>query len=150
MHWLSVLGFIAILGCSAAAPSAHDDAKQAFGVAEDDDNAMALKFPIQNDYISLSRSENHEMERAIEKFQKFTGLPVTRQLDKATIAQMKLSPRCNCGGDCGCGGNCGGNCGCGGGGHGPTPSTGGGGGGNAGGGFKLHCLLVKDGALLRD
>ena len=33
------------------------------------------------------------MKTAIKKFQKFTGLPVTGKLDKATVALMK-APRC--------------------------------------------------------
>ncbi len=51
------------------------------------------KFLSQYHYISPSRSGNHDVETAIRKFQEFTGLPVTGELDEATIAQTK-KPRC--------------------------------------------------------
>ncbi|XP_078363838.1 matrilysin-like [Oculina patagonica] len=68
-------------------------ASQALVFAEDDDTTAALKFLSQYHYISPSRSGNHDVETAIRKFQEFTGLPVTGELDEATIAQTK-KPRC--------------------------------------------------------
>ncbi|EDO35246.1 predicted protein [Nematostella vectensis] len=62
-------------------------------VAEDDDQTMALKYLNQFHYISPARSGNHDVKTALEKFQSFAGLPVTGEIDAATIAQMKI-PRC--------------------------------------------------------
>lgn len=41
----------------------------------------------------MSRSGNHDVEKAITNFQRFAGLKVTGQLDRATITLMK-KPRC--------------------------------------------------------
>lgn len=41
----------------------------------------------------MSRSGNHDVERAIRNFQSFAGLEETGRLDRATIKQMK-KPRC--------------------------------------------------------
>ncbi|XP_032235235.2 matrilysin isoform X2 [Nematostella vectensis] len=65
----------------------------ASAVSEDDDQTMALKYLNQFHYISPSRSGNHDVKTALEKFQSFAGLPVTGEIDAATIAQMKM-PRC--------------------------------------------------------
>ncbi|EDO38641.1 predicted protein, partial [Nematostella vectensis] len=51
------------------------------------------KYLNQFHYISPSRSGNHDVKTALEKFQSFAGLPVTGEIDAATIAQMKM-PRC--------------------------------------------------------
>ena len=44
-------------------------------------------------YISQSRSGNQDLTTAIKKFQTFFGLPVTGELDDATVEEMK-KPRC--------------------------------------------------------
>ncbi|EDO48756.1 predicted protein, partial [Nematostella vectensis] len=44
-------------------------------------------------YISPTRSGNHDVKKALEKFQEIAGLPVTGEMDPDTIAQMK-KPRC--------------------------------------------------------
>lgn len=44
-------------------------------------------------YISKSRSGNHDVSTALKKFQKFFGLPVSGELDEETLYQMK-KPRC--------------------------------------------------------
>ena len=41
----------------------------------------------------MSRSGNHDVEKAITNFQRFAGLKVTGRLDRATIDLMK-KPRC--------------------------------------------------------
>ncbi|EDO38677.1 predicted protein, partial [Nematostella vectensis] len=51
------------------------------------------KYLNQFHYISPARSGNHNVKTALEKFQSFAGLPVTGEIDAATIAQMKM-PRC--------------------------------------------------------
>lgn len=51
------------------------------------------KFLSQYHYISPTRSGNHDVETAIRRFQEFTGLSVTGELNEQTIAQMK-KPRC--------------------------------------------------------
>ena len=51
------------------------------------------KFLSQYYYISSTRSGNHDVETAIRRFQEFTGLSVTGELNEQTIAQMK-KPRC--------------------------------------------------------
>lgn len=51
------------------------------------------KFLSQYYYISPTRSGNHDVETAIRRFQEFTGLSVTGELNEQTIAQMK-KPRC--------------------------------------------------------
>merc|ERR1711909_67461 len=58
-----------------------------------DDESMALNYLSQYHYISPSRSGNHDVKTAVENFQRFAGLPVTGQIDAATIKQMK-KPRC--------------------------------------------------------
>ena len=54
---------------------------------------LLQKFLNKYHYISPTRSGNHNVAEAIKKFQGFTGLPATGQLDQATIALMK-APRC--------------------------------------------------------
>jgi len=44
-------------------------------------------------YLSPIRGGNHSVEVAIKNFQSFTGLPVTGDLDAATIKQTR-APRC--------------------------------------------------------
>lgn len=51
------------------------------------------KFLSQYYYISSTRSGNHDVETAIRRFQEFTGLSVTGELNEQTIAQMR-KPRC--------------------------------------------------------
>jgi len=58
-----------------------------------DDQSMALNYLSQYHYISPSRSGNHDVKTAVENFQRFAGLPVTGEVDAATIKQMK-KPRC--------------------------------------------------------
>jgi len=58
-----------------------------------DDQSMALNYLSQYHYISPSRSGNHDVKTAIQNFQRFAGLPVTGQIDDATVQQMK-KPRC--------------------------------------------------------
>ena len=47
----------------------------------------------QFQYLSMSRSGNHDVKKAISNFQSFAGLKVTGRLDRATVRQMK-KPRC--------------------------------------------------------
>jgi len=65
----------------------------AVAFADDDNETMALKYLSQFHYISPSRSGNHDVKTAIENFQRFAGLPVTGEVDQATVRQMK-KPRC--------------------------------------------------------
>ena len=44
-------------------------------------------------YLSPSRSGNHDVSTALRNFQRFAGLPVTGEVDEATIKQM-AKPRC--------------------------------------------------------
>ena len=44
-------------------------------------------------YISPTRSGNHDFETAVRKFQHFMNLPVTGQVDRATLNMMR-KPRC--------------------------------------------------------
>ncbi|KAK3724984.1 hypothetical protein QZH41_017453, partial [Actinostola sp. cb2023] len=78
---------------------AHFDEDERF-TDDDDDDAMALQvvcfqqnYLNQYHYISPSRSGNHDARTAIENFQRFAGLPVTGEIDRATVRQMK-KPRC--------------------------------------------------------
>ncbi|KAM7433598.1 the peptidase M10A [Porites harrisoni] len=59
----------------------------------EDDQTMALKFLNQYQYISSTRSGNHDISKAIRKFQVFFGLKVSGILDTETINLMK-KPRC--------------------------------------------------------
>lgn len=51
------------------------------------------KYLNQFQYLSMSRSGNHDVKQALRSFQSFAGLNVTGLLDRATIKQMK-KPRC--------------------------------------------------------
>ena len=44
-------------------------------------------------YLSTTRAGNQNVNDAIKNFQSFAGLPVTGELDEATVNQMK-KPRC--------------------------------------------------------
>ena len=54
---------------------------------------LLQNFLNQYHYLSSSRSGNHDVDSAIEHFQRFAGLKVTGRLDSATIRLMK-TPRC--------------------------------------------------------
>ena len=51
------------------------------------------KYLNQFQYLSMSRSGNHDVKQALRSFQSFAGLKVTGRLDRATVKQMK-KPRC--------------------------------------------------------
>lgn len=51
------------------------------------------KYLNQFQYLSMSRSGNHDLKQALRSFQSFAGLNVTGRLDRATVKQMK-KPRC--------------------------------------------------------
>ncbi|KAL9978987.1 hypothetical protein ACROYT_G016576 [Oculina patagonica] len=59
----------------------------------EDDQTMALNFLRNYEYISPTRSGNHDVPTAIKRFQKFYGLNVSGELDDSTIQLMK-KPRC--------------------------------------------------------
>lgn len=54
---------------------------------------FSQKYLQQYNYLSTTRSGNHDIGKAIKNFQKFFALPVTGELDEATLEQMK-KPRC--------------------------------------------------------
>ncbi|XP_020608242.1 matrilysin-like [Orbicella faveolata] len=62
-------------------------------VKAEDEETFALDYLNQFHYLSMSRSGNHDVEKAITNFQRFAGLKVTGRLDGATIDLMK-KPRC--------------------------------------------------------
>lgn len=51
------------------------------------------KFLQQCNYMSTTRSGDHNTKTAIKEFQEFFGLPVTDELDDETLSEMK-KPRC--------------------------------------------------------
>ena len=51
------------------------------------------RFLNEYDYLSTSRSGNHDVESAIKDFQRFAGLEVICELDEPTI-RLKKTPRC--------------------------------------------------------
>ena len=55
--------------------------------------SLHQKYLSDYNYLSLTRSGNHDTTTAIKGFQKFFCLPVTGRLDEATINEMK-KPRC--------------------------------------------------------
>jgi len=59
----------------------------------EDEGSMALRFLNEYDYLSTSRSGNHDVESAIKDFQRFAGLEVTCEIDQPTIRLLK-TPRC--------------------------------------------------------
>ncbi|XP_031551994.1 50 kDa hatching enzyme-like [Actinia tenebrosa] len=62
-------------------------------VLGEDVQTMAANFLNKYNYLSQSRSGNHDLPSAIKKFQEFNSLPVTGELDQATVKLMK-TPRC--------------------------------------------------------
>ncbi|KAJ7394745.1 peptidase M10A [Desmophyllum pertusum] len=54
---------------------------------------ISQKYLGQYGYISSTRSGNHDVATAITRFQEYFGLPVSGELDDATIGLMKM-PRC--------------------------------------------------------
>lgn len=59
----------------------------------EEDESFALSYLANYHYISPSRSGNHDVKTAIEHFQEFFHLPVTGELDPATLTEMR-KPRC--------------------------------------------------------
>ena len=58
-----------------------------------DNIVMLQRFLNEYDYLSTSRSGNHDVQSAIKDFQRFAGLEVICELDQPTIRLMK-TPRC--------------------------------------------------------
>ncbi|CAH3035727.1 unnamed protein product [Pocillopora meandrina] len=60
---------------------------------EESDEEFALNYLSSYNYLSKTRSGNHDQTTAVKNFQKFFGLPVTGKLDEETMYEMK-KPRC--------------------------------------------------------